>query len=180
MRTAAMRTEKAQRAALAPAGFGFRKNILMKCVFLLSSITTILQVVMWQSQSMKIDAPSPDLTANVRVLADNRMKSMLPAGRIEGLQPETEQILTRAATRAANGSTLFKTCDLCSRRWLFVVSTGRSGSTTLMNMLNVVPYYRIDGIVLFLCSSMFARGRGIESAVRFAGMNCWTFLQICS
>jgi len=53
---------------------------------------------------MKIDAPSPDLTAKVRVLADNRNKSTLPAGRIEGLQPETEQILTRAATRAVKGS----------------------------------------------------------------------------
>ena len=34
-------------------------------------------------------------------------------------------------------------CDLCADQWLFVISTGRSGSTSLMTMLNLVPgmYY---------------------------------------
>jgi hypothetical protein len=34
-------------------------------------------------------------------------------------------------------------CDLCADQWLFIISTGRSGSTSLMTMLNLVPgmYY---------------------------------------
>ena len=36
-------------------------------------------------------------------------------------------------------------CDLCARNWLFVVSTGRAGSTTLLNMLNEIPSFMIAG-----------------------------------
>ena len=32
-----------------------------------------------------------------------------------------------------------KSCDLCGQRWLFVLATGRSGSTTVLNMLNALP-----------------------------------------
>ena len=38
------------------------------------------------------------------------------------------------------GSRGLKRCDLCSSRWLFIVSPGgRSGSTTLLNTLNLHP-----------------------------------------
>lgn len=30
-------------------------------------------------------------------------------------------------------------CDLCSDQWLFIISTGRSGSTSIMTMLNLIP-----------------------------------------
>ena len=30
-------------------------------------------------------------------------------------------------------------CDLCADRWLFIISTGRSGSTSIFTMLNLVP-----------------------------------------
>lgn len=37
-------------------------------------------------------------------------------------------------------------CDLCERRWLFVVSLGgRTGSTTLLNMLNAHPAIELRG-----------------------------------
>eukprot|EP00040_Diaphanoeca_grandis_P043548 m.268400 g.268400 ORF g.268400 m.268400 type:complete len:268 (+) comp78342_c0_seq1:188-991(+) len=38
------------------------------------------------------------------------------------------------------------TCDLChDNKWVFVVATGRSGSTTIMSMLNSVPGMYISG-----------------------------------
>ena len=30
-------------------------------------------------------------------------------------------------------------CDLCADNWLFIISTGRSGSTSVFTMLNLVP-----------------------------------------
>jgi len=42
-------------------------------------------------------------------------------------------------------------CDPClDRRWLFVVATGRSGSTTLLDMLNAVPQILMAGENPFL------------------------------
>uniref|UniRef100_A0A7S1FFU6 Protein-tyrosine sulfotransferase n=1 Tax=Noctiluca scintillans TaxID=2966 RepID=A0A7S1FFU6_NOCSC len=35
--------------------------------------------------------------------------------------------------------------ELCSRKFLFIVGTGRSGSTTLMNMVNLVPHVYLYG-----------------------------------
>ena len=36
-------------------------------------------------------------------------------------------------------------CDLCATRWLFVLATGRSGSTTIFEMLNRMPGMQIQG-----------------------------------
>mmetsp|Transcript_42150 Transcript_42150/g.132079 ORF Transcript_42150/g.132079 Transcript_42150/m.132079 type:complete len:273 (-) Transcript_42150:246-1064(-) len=36
-------------------------------------------------------------------------------------------------------------CDLCARKWLFVIATGRSGSTTVEQMLNALPQVQITG-----------------------------------
>jgi len=37
-------------------------------------------------------------------------------------------------------------CDLCNgRNWVFIVGTGRSGSTTMVNMLNAIPGFHIAG-----------------------------------
>ena len=36
-------------------------------------------------------------------------------------------------------------CTPCNRRFLFIISTGRSGSTTLLKMLNLLPNVRISG-----------------------------------
>jgi hypothetical protein len=67
----------------------------------------------------------------------------------------TETSLLRAASRArwslSSGSVPTSSlshaanCDLCARNWLFVVSTGRAGSTTLLNMLNEIPSFMIAG-----------------------------------
>ena len=46
---------------------------------------------------------------------------------------------------AKQGQPLGDKCDLCSRKWLFIVGTGRSGSTTLLNMIDVIPFFRISG-----------------------------------
>jgi len=37
------------------------------------------------------------------------------------------------------------TCSPCNRRYLFIVATGRSGSTTLLQMLNFLPNMRLSG-----------------------------------
>jgi len=36
-------------------------------------------------------------------------------------------------------------CAPCNRRFLFIISTGRSGSTTLLEMMNMLPNVRISG-----------------------------------
>jgi len=36
-------------------------------------------------------------------------------------------------------------CTPCNRRFLFIIATGRSGSTTLLKMLNLLPNVRISG-----------------------------------
>ena len=36
-------------------------------------------------------------------------------------------------------------CQPCSRRWLIIIATGRSGSTTLMSMLGQLPHVRMAG-----------------------------------
>jgi hypothetical protein len=30
-------------------------------------------------------------------------------------------------------------CDLCADQWMFIISTGRSGSTSIFSMLNLIP-----------------------------------------
>ena len=35
---------------------------------------------------------------------------------------------------------LITKCDLCATKWLLVIATGRSGSTTILNMLNILPH----------------------------------------
>uniref|UniRef100_A0A7S1RBC7 Protein-tyrosine sulfotransferase n=1 Tax=Alexandrium catenella TaxID=2925 RepID=A0A7S1RBC7_ALECA len=36
-------------------------------------------------------------------------------------------------------------CDLCATKWLFVMSTGRSGSTTVLEMMGSVPGFYLAG-----------------------------------
>ncbi len=36
-------------------------------------------------------------------------------------------------------------CSPCNRRYLFIIATGRSGSTTLLSMLNYLPNVRLSG-----------------------------------
>ena len=36
-------------------------------------------------------------------------------------------------------------CRPCERKWLFIIAQGRSGSTTLKNMLNLLPGVRLNG-----------------------------------
>eukprot|EP00924_Labyrinthula_sp_SR-Ha-C_P015000 snap_masked-scaffold_9-processed-gene-4.38-mRNA-1 protein AED:1.00 eAED:1.00 QI:0/0/0/0/1/1/2/0/284 len=36
-------------------------------------------------------------------------------------------------------------CDLCDRNWVFILATGRSGSTTILNMLNLLPGVYLSG-----------------------------------
>ena len=49
-------------------------------------------------------------------------------------------------TNATGIDTARPKCDLCERPYLFVVSIGgRTGSTTVLNMLNAVPHVRLAG-----------------------------------
>lgn len=36
-------------------------------------------------------------------------------------------------------------CDLCSQDWLFIIATGRSGSTTVLEMMNSLPNVYLSG-----------------------------------
>eukprot|EP00408_Alexandrium_pacificum_P019441 CAMPEP_0171187150 /NCGR_PEP_ID=MMETSP0790-20130122/17173_1 /TAXON_ID=2925 /ORGANISM="Alexandrium catenella, Strain OF101" /LENGTH=291 /DNA_ID=CAMNT_0011652203 /DNA_START=61 /DNA_END=936 /DNA_ORIENTATION=+ len=54
-----------------------------------------------------------------------------------------DEVLERLAKIAANSSS---ECDLCQTRWLFVLSSsGRTGSTTVMDMVNAVDGFYIAG-----------------------------------
>ena len=46
------------------------------------------------------------------------------------------------------------TCNPCNRRFLFVLAQGRSGSTTLKNMINLLPGVRIGGETGYLLKNM--------------------------
>ena len=37
------------------------------------------------------------------------------------------------------------TCDLCAKEWVFIFSTGRAGSTSIMEALNALPNVKISG-----------------------------------
>ena len=37
------------------------------------------------------------------------------------------------------------TCDLCAKEWVFILSTGRAGSTSIMEALNALPNVKISG-----------------------------------
>jgi len=36
-------------------------------------------------------------------------------------------------------------CHPCARKWLFIIAQGRSGSTTMKNMINLLPGVRLNG-----------------------------------
>ena len=38
-----------------------------------------------------------------------------------------------------------ETCDLCAHEWVFILSTGRAGSTSIMEALNALPNVKISG-----------------------------------
>lgn len=58
------------------------------------------------------------------------------AAQVSALQQTNDQLTTQMKSRS---------CDLCEQTWVFVVATGRSGSTTVMEMLNEIPGFRIGG-----------------------------------
>ena len=51
--------------------------------------------------------------------------------------------------------TAHESCDLCRDRWLFVVASGRSGSTTMMEMLTSIPGIYMAGENGDLAGSLF-------------------------
>jgi hypothetical protein len=66
------------------------------------------------------------------------------------------EIFSRAKSEdivQVNSSEVFRWCPdapckenpLCAQKWLFVLSTGRSGSTTLLESINLVPNIRLSG-----------------------------------
>lgn len=67
---------------------------------------------------------------------------------------------------AAAGNKSKAACDLCSTNWLFIVSTGRSGSTTLMNMLNEIPFFEIDGENNGLAGHLFELHKAVAVSQR--------------
>jgi hypothetical protein len=53
---------------------------------------------------------------------------------------------TLFAKLEVSGAELHQSCDLCSdHQWIFVLGTGRSGSTTILKMLNYIPFFYIAG-----------------------------------
>jgi len=58
------------------------------------------------------------------------------AAQVSALQQTNDQLTAQMKSRS---------CDLCEQNWVFVVATGRSGSTTVMEMLNEIPGFRIGG-----------------------------------
>ena len=57
-------------------------------------------------------------------------------------------------------------CDLCRDRWLFVVATGRSGSTTMMEMLTSIPGVYIAGENGDLAGSLFRIHQSLGAMMR--------------
>eukprot|EP00971_Amphidinium_carterae_P006086 119878-Amphidinium_carterae.1 len=59
------------------------------------------------------------------------------------------QLLSLASMSNFVNNTYFgnnsSSCDLCADEWVFIIATGRSGSTTLLNMLNLIPGYSLSG-----------------------------------
>jgi len=81
-------------------------------------------------------------------------------GNFKNLSAET------TARNISKGQPLGAKCNLCSRKWLFVVGTGRSGSTTLMNMIDVIPSYRIAGENSGAAAALFALHEAAETTNR--------------
>jgi len=52
---------------------------------------------------------------------------------------------------------------LCSRRFLFIVATGRSGSTTVMNMVNQIPGVYVSGENNMILRSLSDFNKGVDS-----------------
>jgi len=59
------------------------------------------------------------------------------------------------------------TCEPCKRRFLFILAQGRSGSTTLKNMVNLLPGVRLSGETGSLIESMQQLYHGIRNERSF-------------
>jgi len=105
-----------------------RSAALIVAAAVLSSLTTFVALVYTETSvtetSVLGDAPLP-----LRSLSSS---TELPTS------PPSQAAKCDPPSHAAK-------CDLCARNWLFIVSTGRAGSTTLLNMLNEIPSFTIAG-----------------------------------
>ena len=57
-------------------------------------------------------------------------------------------------------------CEPCNRRFLFIVSMGRSGSTTLMNMFDDLPGVRLSGENWGLMNKFYEIGQSLQFLYR--------------
>lgn len=63
----------------------------------------------------------------------------------EGLLPPHSSVIRSPPSRASGRVPEPATCDLCAHQWVFVLSTGRAGSTTIMEALNALPGVHVGG-----------------------------------
>ena len=88
--------------------------------------------------------PSGGMATFAAVHRDPAVVTAVQAAEGVGAAQKKRENAERTMT-ALNTSTIESRCNLCSRKWLFVAATDRSGSTTIMNMLNQIPGFRIHG-----------------------------------
>ena len=70
--------------------------------------------------------------------------------------------ISRSAGRPLGGES---SCSLCSEHWVFILSTGRAGSTSLLEALNALPGVRLAGenqASLEAASALFSRHLEVE------------------
>jgi hypothetical protein len=88
--------------------------------------------VQWQSASDQLAAPRADPAVSAEWKGSNSTEVRL----MEAVPHQLPKHVIKKSEA---------TCNLCSRKWIFIVSAGRSGSTTLMSMINEIPLFKIDG-----------------------------------
>ena len=73
--------------------------------------------------------------------------------------------------------TAHEACDLCRDRWLFVVASGRSGSTTMMEMLTSIPGVYMAGENGDLAGSLFEIQQSLATRTSTSNKNQKCLLQ---
>ena len=82
------------------------------------------------------------------------LNSTLWADRSEASAPGDASVTrTGRASSARDDRTTGRQCNLCSDNWVFILSTGRAGSTSILEALNSLPATRLRGEnqVLVVC-----------------------------
>lgn len=92
----------------------------------------LLNSTLWSTRSLALDRPSRWSVATTPAGAIASNGAAIPDGATNPLKPPSR------TSRSAQ-------CDLCSEQWLFILSTGRSGSTSILEALNSLPGVHLRG-----------------------------------